>query len=71
MEASSLREQEGAKQRRGSGISLPLNAAGMPRAMRPSNGADQMQGYHGWGGGYNFQQPYPILINPPPMPTVR
>ena len=77
MEGSSVGDPEALaskQQRRGSGVSLPLNASPAGRAPRPRPmSPSPMQEWGHWGHttGYNVQQPYPILVNPPPMPTVK
>ena len=63
-----------AKSNRGSGVSMPINRNGRNFPMEKGFGPD-LQYMHQGAAGYNpymMQHPgaYPILVNPPPMPTV-
>ena len=69
-----------ASQRRGSAVSITLNptpsVAGVVTAPQPPSGGQATAGggamYPGGGYGQMYMQSpgYPVLINPPPMPTV-
>ena len=73
-----------ASQRRGSGVSITLNptpsVAGVVTAPQAPSGVQMTAGGAAMypGGGYYANQPmfmqtpsYPVLMNPPPMPTVN
>ena len=72
-------DPEATLKRRGSGISLSLNKQPSRGGSRPQSlDRNGMREFHDWQqqyGGYPPMQaapgPYPILVNPPPMPTVR
>ena len=63
---------EGTLKRRGSGVSIALSKTPSKAEMRPNSlDRNALHEYQQWQAAYAQPPgPYPILVNPPPMPTV-
>ena len=67
-------QNEATLKRRGSGVSIALSKSPSRVGTRPNSlERTAVQEYQDWQTGYPPQPagPYPILVNPPPMPTVK
>ena len=64
---------EATLKRRGSGVSIALSKSPSRVGTRPNSlERTAVQEYQDWQTGYPQPAgPYPILVNPPPMPTVK
>ena len=66
-------QSEATLKRRGSGVSIALSKSPSRVGTRPNSlERTAVQEYQDWQTGYPQPAgPYPILVNPPPMPTVK
>jgi hypothetical protein len=66
-------QNEATLKRRGSGVSIALSKSPSRVGTRPNSlERTAVQEYQDWQTGYPQPAgPYPILVNPPPMPTVK